>query len=258
METGQDKTGERTATPAEGQKPEVSADADKNKGKETSSKETMVPLAVVRELRDKNRALEATNAEIREQNLQILAELQKRNEGGEKRESGEASLNENDQKYVRGMAAVVLEQLKPFTDKVATAADRIESQDREMRARRAEKIRADIADKNPIFKAKVFGRLAKHELDRKMAEYAGMGIRANPFEVAEEISAAISAEKAEYEQAYQQELVEKAKAAKPGAGAGAAVKSGSASGPTSGSGLPPAKNLREAATRYKEAALKQE
>jgi hypothetical protein len=219
----------------------------------------MVPLSVVTELRQKNRILEAQIGEQRGINEQILREMQSFRVG---QQNGVAADNEEgvapqDKPILDALERRMLKHFGPVLEASQRTSALLQEQDAAARTQRAQAIRQQIAEKNPIFKHPLLGRSAMAELQDELARYEAAGVRVNAFEIASEIAMRLNAVKQDYDASVAQGLVQGARIAQPGTGAGAAVTQGGASGPTTANPLPPPRNVQEATQRYRDEKLRQ-
>ena len=191
-----------------------------------------VPLAVVTQLREKNRQLEALVLEAREQNAAVMQRLEQIGAGRTVPDAtaGEEGIAPADLPILNALEKRISKQFGPLLERFGSMANTVEMQEKAARIERQQKAWATITEKNPIYAHKLLGAGAKAELQAKMAQYETMRIPVNAFEVAEEVAAKWNATKAEYDAEVAGGLVRDARAAAPGAGTGAAVTTGMGGG----------------------------
>lgn len=207
-------------------------------GQSTQGGQT-VPLAVVTQLREKNRQLEALVLEAREQNAAVMQRLEQMQavRTAPTTATGDG-IAPQDEAILTALEQRIERKFGPVFERFGNVSKIVEMQDQQARMERARQARERIAQQHPIYAHKLLGAGAMAELQSKIAQYESMRIPINAFEVAEEVAAKWNAVKAEYDADVAQSLVSDARRAAPGAGTGAAVTSGQ-SGPvtTPGTGF---------------------
>lgn len=202
-------------------------------GQSTQGGQT-VPLAVVTQLREKNRQLEALVLEAREQNAAVMQRLEQMQAVGSAARTStgttDAGIAPQDEAILTALEQRIERKFGPVFERFGNVSKIVEMQDQQARMERARQAKERIAQQHPIYAHKLLGAGAMAELQSKIAQYESMRIPINAFEVAEEVAAKWNAVKAEYDADVAQSLVSDARRAAPGAGTGAAVTSGQ-SGP---------------------------
>lgn len=197
-----------------------------------------VPLAVVTQLREKNRQLEALVNEARQQNeavLYRLEQMQTARPAAAGNGDGE-NIAEADKPILDALERRIEKKFGPLMQRFGKMSQIVEMNDNHARIERAKQARERIAEAHPIYKHELLGSGAMADLQAKMAQYESMRVPVNAFEVAEEVAAVWNARKTAYDASVAAALVKDAQAARPGAGTGAAVNVGGASGPVTPAG----------------------
>jgi hypothetical protein len=219
----------------------------------------MVPLTVVTQLREKNRQLEAMFNEARSQNAAILERLQMASPGAAsvvRAASGDDGVAEADRVILDALERRIEAKFGPVLQRFGTATEILERQERQAQVERGRKAREAIAEQYPIFKHKLLGAGAAAELQQKLATYEMQRVRVDPMEVAEEVAAVWNQRKQEYDAEVAGSLVNDARRAAPGPGTGAAVASGTASGPVTPPGGSEFVGLRAKSEQFKQELLR--